>query len=88
MNEQGLRDEIIHFGVIAADFEALATPPPSRVRNPDGSMQSETGAEYTRRLVGTAIGHLIDVGLLEITADAERRMRDEGIPISPRWVRP
>lgn len=88
MNEQELRDEVIHMGVMAADLEALTPDPPvSRIRNPDGSAQRETGAEFTRRIVGTAIRHLIDVGLLEVTADAERKITEEGIPLTPGWLR-
>jgi hypothetical protein len=51
------------------------------VRNPDGSVQGETAAEFTRRIVTTAVTHLLDVGLLTIPADAVERM-DEGIPLS------
>ena len=38
--------------------------------------------------VSKAIRHLMDVGLLEIAPDAERRIGDEGIPMAPGWVKP
>lgn len=76
-----LTQEIVHIGVLAADMEALRQPVPfSSVRNPDGSRQHETPAEHTRRLVGTAIRHLLEQGLLAVTPDAEERM-NQGIPI-------
>lgn len=77
-----LAREIIRFGVLAADMEALKPRPFSSVPNPDGSHQRETDAEYTRRIVGTAIAHLITHGLLVIPDDARERM-DAGIPVGP-----
>ena len=61
-----LAREIIHFGVLAADVEALKPRPASSVPNPDGSAQYETNAEYTRRIISAAILHLIHVGLLDM----------------------
>ena len=72
---------VIRYGVFAADMEALKPRPVSSVRNPDGGPQGETAAEFTRRIITTAITHLLDNGLLAIPDDAEARM-DEGIPLS------
>ena len=73
-------DEVIQFGVMAADMEALKPRPMSPIRNPDGSAQRETGAEYTRRIVGHAIRHLVEVGLLVVADDAAAKM-EAGIPV-------
>lgn len=78
-----LLDEIIHTAVLAADMEALSPRPSSPPRNPDGSMRGETQAEYTRRIVTTAIRHAIDNGLLQVAPDAEQRF-ELGIPIRYR----
>jgi hypothetical protein len=75
-----LAREVIHFGVLAADMEALRPRPVSSVPNPDGSAQFETNAEYTRRIIGCAILHLIKVGLLVIPEDAREKM-ERGIPL-------
>ena len=75
-----LAREIIHFGVLAADVEALKPRPASSVPNPDGSAQYETNAEYTRRIISAAILHLIQVGLLVIPEDAAEKM-EQGIPL-------
>lgn len=80
MTEQELVDEIVHVAVMAADLEAL---------NPDPTVRhGETGAGYTRRLVSTGVRLLLETGLVQIADDAERRIRDEGIPIAPSWVKP
>lgn len=83
MTETGLLEEIIQYGVIAADMEMLGVTPLSSVRNPDGSAQYETAAERTRRLVNAAIRHLVREGLLQVTPDAVERMK-QGIPIAFR----
>lgn len=75
-----LAGEIVHYGVLAADMEALKPRPVSSMRNSDGSAQYETGAEYTRRIIGCAILHLIEVGLLVIPDDAREKM-ERGIPL-------
>ena len=78
-----LLDEIVHFGVLAADWELLGKPPPvSSVRNPNGSLQHETAAERTRRIVRTAVRHLVQIGLLAIPDDAQARM-EAGVPLDP-----
>ena len=71
--DPGLAGEIVHYGVLAADMEALKP-------RPDGSTQFETNAEYTRRIIGCAILHLIEVGLLVIPGDAREKM-ERGIPV-------
>jgi len=75
-----LAGEIVHYGVLAADMEALKPRPVSNVRNPDGSAQHETNAEYTRRIIGCAVLHLIETGLLVIPDDARDKM-ERGIPL-------
>lgn len=76
MTEQELVDEIVHIAVMGADLEAMRPDPPA----------SETGADYTRRIVSTAVRLLLETGLVVIADDAERRIRDEGIPITPPWI--
>jgi hypothetical protein len=79
--DQELAREVIRFGMFAADTEALKPRPVSRVPGPDGGPQGETAAEFTRRIVGKTITHLLDNGLLAIPEDARDRL-DEGIPLS------
>lgn len=74
-------DAIIHFGSIAADHELLNKPMPrSSVPNPDGSPQFETPAERTRRIIATAVTHLVDVGLLTVPDDIGERL-EQPIPL-------
>jgi hypothetical protein len=80
-HDPDLAREIVRAGVLAADMEALKPGPASTVRNPDGSSQRETPAEYVRRIVGTAVMHLIEQGLLVIPDDAADRL-EAGIPIA------
>jgi len=75
-----LAGAIIRYAALAADMEALKPTPASSVRNPDGSAQYETGAERTRRIVGRAVTHLLEVGLLVIPDDAREKM-EQGIPL-------
>jgi hypothetical protein len=58
----------------------MKPPPRSRVRNPDGSSQSETRAERDRRIVGTAVLYLLEMGLLVIPDDADQRL-DDYLPV-------
>lgn len=59
----------------AVDYELLCQPVPvSSIRNPDGSPQSETQAERTRRIVETAIMYAIENGLLTVPADIAERL--------------
>jgi hypothetical protein len=76
-----LLDEVIRMAVMAADMEALGPVPRSSVRNPDGSIQGETEAERTRRLVNAAIRHSVKSGLLMVAPDAEARL-EGGIDFS------
>jgi hypothetical protein len=78
--DRELAREIIHIGDLAADMEALKPRPFSSVRTPDGSAQYETGSEYTRRIIGCAISHLLRTGLLVIADDAREKM-ERGIPL-------
>jgi hypothetical protein len=64
-------------------MEALRAIPPSAIHLPDGGVQYETPAEFTRRLVNRAIRHLVDVGLLAVAPDAEKKM-EQGIPMQWR----
>lgn len=50
-----LLDQVTRAGCFAADHEALQPGLPSRVPNPDGSLQPETGAERTRRVLRAAL---------------------------------
>jgi hypothetical protein len=80
-----LADHVIRFGVLAADSEARKPGPASTVPNPDGSMQRETEAENSQRVIGAAITCLLEQGLLMIPDDAAERM-DAGIPLDHRAV--
>lgn len=74
-------DAIIHFGAMAADHELLNKPVPvSSVRNPDGTAQHETAAERTRRIIATAVTHLVDAGLLTVPDDIGERL-EQPIPL-------
>ena len=75
-----LTEDILRTAVRAADMEAFKAAPVSSVRNPDGSAQRETQAEFTRRIVRAGVTHLIDNGLLTISDGAADRL-DAGIPI-------
>ena len=79
-HDPDLTEDILRSAVRAADVEAFKTAQGSSVRNPDGSPQRETPAEYTRRIVRAGVTHLIDQGLLTISDDAAERL-DAGIPI-------
>jgi hypothetical protein len=62
--------DVLRAAVFAADGEALRVPAPlSSVRNPDGSPQNETRAEETRRLVRTALLHLLEQNLVVFPDD-------------------
>jgi hypothetical protein len=74
-------ERLTYFASMAADDEALKPRPRSRVRNPDGSSQYETPAEFTRRVVTAGVLHLVEIGLLEVPADFEARL-DDYLPLS------
>lgn len=80
-HDPDLTEDILRTAVVAADMEAFKAAPVSPVRNPDGSPQRETQAEFTRRIVRAGVTHLIDNGLLVIGDDAAGRL-DAGIPIA------
>ncbi|SRR6266851_1966985 len=74
--------DLVEIGVRAADMEVLGNPyPVSSVRHPDGGPQAETQAERTRRIVSTAVMHLIELGLLVIPDDIGGKL-EKGIPVS------
>ena len=79
-HDPDLTEDILRSAVRAADMEAFKAAPASSVRNPDGSAQRETQAEFTRRIVRAAVTHLLDQGLLTVSDDAAERL-DAGIPI-------
>ena len=72
---------LLRFARFAADDEAMKPGPRSRIRNPDGSAQGETGHERTGRIVEAAVMHLIEQGLLIVPDDLESRL-ERPIPIA------
>jgi hypothetical protein len=57
-------DAVLRVAMFAADDAALSPGPPSRIRNPDGSPQSETGHERTQRIVRAALRMVLANGLV------------------------
>lgn len=74
--DEGLLEDVLRAAFFAADFEAMEPRPVSSVRNPDGSPQQETNAEFTRRVVRTAVLHLLEQGLLVVADDAAGRLEN------------
>ena len=64
-------DRLARNAMFAADGEAMRPGPPSRVRNPDGSQQGETGHERTGRVVRAALRMLLANGLVIPVAPGE-----------------
>lgn len=62
--DAALLDELTRQAVFAADSEALRTGPPSKIRNPDGSQQGETGHERTVRVTRATLRMLLANGLI------------------------
>jgi hypothetical protein len=67
---------LIQAAVFAVDDEVSKPPPWSNVPGPGGEPQHETGAEFIRRITGTAIMYLLEMGLLVIPDDAGERLDD------------
>lgn len=68
---------ILRACTMAVDMELLGKPAPaSSVRNPDGSQQSETQAERSRRIVETAVMYAVENGLLSVPGDIAGRLDD------------
>lgn len=62
--------DVFRAAMFAADGEALRVPAPlSRIRNPDGSLQNETGHERTARIVRTVLLHLLEQNLVVFPGD-------------------
>jgi hypothetical protein len=74
-------DALIRASMFAAGDEAMKPSPQSRVRGPGGEAQGETRAEYDRRIVGTAVLYLLEMGLLVIPADVDQRL-DDCLPLA------
>jgi hypothetical protein len=73
--------DIIRAAGFAADHEAMKPGPVSRIRNPDGSPQGETAAEFTARIVTAAVMHVVEIGLLTVPEDIATRL-DDWLPVS------
>lgn len=72
--------DVLRAALFAADGEALRVPTPlSSIRNPDGSLQNETGHEHTARLVRTALLHLLEQNLVVFPPDIKATL-DDWIP--------
>jgi hypothetical protein len=78
--DRGLAAEIIRAADFAVGMEVTKPGPPSRIRNPDGSIQGETPAEFSHRLTETAVLYLLETGLLVIPRDIETRL-ERPLPI-------
>jgi hypothetical protein len=78
--DRGNAESVLQVASFAADMEMLRPTPVSKVRNPDGSLQGETSAERTSRIVRTAVLHLLEQGLVVFSADIDQRL-DRGIPM-------
>lgn len=76
---------LLQTAMFAADSEALDPAPPSRVPGPDGRPQRETPAEFTRRIVGAGVMHLIEQGLLIVPEDIGDRLEK---PVPMRRQKP
>jgi hypothetical protein len=59
-----LLDQLMRVAGMAADTEALRQGPPSRILDPDGSQQGETGHERTQRVTRAALRVLLANGLV------------------------
>jgi hypothetical protein len=67
-------ETLAYFASMAAHHEALRPwPPVSSVRNPDGSTQRETPAEYISRVTAAGVLHLVETGLLVVPDDFAAR---------------
>jgi hypothetical protein len=64
----------LRVAMFAADSEALDAAPPSSIHGPDGRPQRETPAEFTRRIVGAGVMHLVEQGLLVVPGDIAERL--------------
>lgn len=62
--DSGLLDQVTRHAMFAADAEAMRAGPPSRIRNPDGSPQGETGHERTGRIVRASLRLLLANGIV------------------------
>jgi hypothetical protein len=79
--DRGVAADVVRAAVFAADSEALRVPVPlSSVRNPDGSLQNETPAERSTRIVRTAVMHLLEQGLI-VFPENIRDLLDDWIPV-------
>ena len=72
--DQDAARNIVRMAVFAADAEAMKPPPVSRIRNPDGSAQSETRHEYTVRIAETAIMYVLEMSLVVMPDDIDTRL--------------
>lgn len=69
--DAGVLDQLTHQAVFAADSEALRPGPPSRIPNPDGTRQGETGHERTRRIARATLRMLLANGLVAAVPQAD-----------------
>jgi hypothetical protein len=74
-------ERLTYFAAFAADAEAMKYRPASRVRGPDGEIQSETQHEFVRRIVTAGVLHLVEIGLLAVPEDFDARL-DDYLPMS------
>lgn len=78
--DRGVFQDVLRAAMFAADGEALRFPAPrSRIRNPDGSLQNETGHEHTARIVRTVLLHLLEQNLVVFPPDIKETL-DGWIP--------
>jgi hypothetical protein len=78
--DRAVADAVVRVADFAADSECMKPVPASRVRNPDGSVQRETAAEHTSRIVRTAVMHLLEQGLVVFPENISELL-DDWIPV-------
>lgn len=69
-----LADAVVRVAVFAADMETFKPRPISKVSDPDGTPQFETGAELTQRQINAAVKHLLEQGLIVLADDVPEKL--------------
>lgn len=74
--DRNVARDVLRAARFAADGEAARPGPPSRIRNPDGSLQPETMSERDERIVHAAVMHLLEQNLVVFPDDIEETLND------------
>ncbi len=78
--DPAVADVLIQSATMAAMSETLKSRPVSRVKNPDGTAQLETQAEYDKRIVTEAVMYLLELGWVTVPEDIVEKF-DEFVPL-------